>query len=184
MKPFAAVFAAGTMAVLGSNVAMATNMSLTQFKPRILPVLVQVDAQGHATKVLPAVELPPAMQRMLVENINQWIVGPATIKKQPVGTAVIMNVALRAVHRKDGRYDASFAYVSALPSPYGSAAHWSMQDGDQLALVSDSAGHGSRRYVYRRYMPPPVRPFQPAWRPLVQTTSSHVPPMKPAARTH
>jgi len=178
MKPFTAIFAAG---LLGSNVATASSMSLTQFKPHVMPVLVQVDSQGHATKVLPSVELSPAMQRVLTDNIDGWIAGPAVLKGHAVDSSVIMNVALHTARRKDGKYDASFVYVSIMPSPFGGAAHWSLRDGDQLTLVSDSSGAGFRQRSYRE--PHPVRWTQPAWQPVVHPVYSNNATAKPVGHT-
>lgn len=130
---------------------LADSMSMTRFKPQVMPVLVAVDAHGHVTKVMPSVELPPTLQRLLTENLDEWIRGPAVVKGRAVASQMIVNVALRTEQRKDGTYAAHFAYVSRLPSPFGGAAHWATKDGVQLALVSDSANQGFRQ----RWAPPP-----------------------------
>lgn len=151
MKQFHAVLA-GVVMMLTCGAVMADPMSLTHFKPRVMPVLVAVNAKGHVTKVLPSTELPPALQRLLTENLNEWITRPAMVKGHAVASQMIVNVALRAKPRADGRYDVNFAYVSMLHSPFGGAAHWSWKDGHELALVSDSDMRTSPRW---RPPPPP-----------------------------
>ncbi|OOG44381.1 hypothetical protein B0E52_08305 [Rhodanobacter sp. C06] len=137
-KQIGVVMLAGALAMLGGT-AMASSGALSAPKPKVLAVLVQVDAQGHVTKALPSLPLDPEFQRMLVKTLDGWITRPASIKGHPVTSQMIINVALQAKPRKDGDYDANFAYVSSLPSPYGAAAHWVWSsNGNQLALVSDS----------------------------------------------
>jgi hypothetical protein len=182
MKRFCMVLASAAM-MLSGGVAMASSMSLTHFKPKVMPVLVAVNAKGHVTKVLPSTQLSPRLQRLLTENLNEWIAKPAMTKGHAVGSQVIVNVALRAEPRKDGNYDVKFAYVSMLPSPYGAAAHWVWKDGDQLALVSDS-DMGLRQRMWRpRPMPPP----RVDWRPRVVETmhpASSQPAPRPAPPSH
>ncbi|WP_139201700.1 hypothetical protein [Rhodanobacter glycinis] len=170
MKRLCMVLAGVGMALSG-GAAVASSMSLTHFKPKVMPVLVAVNAKGHVTKVLPSTPLSPKLQRLLAENLDEWIAKPAMAKGHAVGSQVIVSVALRAEPRKDGNYDVNFAYVSMLPSPYGSAAHWVWKDGDQLALVSDSDA-GLRQRMWR---PRPVPPPRMNWRPRMDET------MRPAS---
>ena len=136
-KQIGVAMLAGALAMLGGT-AMASSGALSAPKPKVLAVLVEVDAQGHVTKALPSLQLTPEFQRMLVKTLDGWIAHPASIKGHPVASQLIINVALQAKPRKDGDYDANFAYVSSLPSPYGAAAHWVWSNnGNQLALVSD-----------------------------------------------
>ena len=175
MKQFHAMLV-GAVMMLACGTTMADPMALTHFKPRVMPVLVAVDAKGHVTKVLPSTPLSPKLQRLLAENLDEWIAKPAMAKGHAVGSQVIVSVALRAEPRKDGNYDVNFAYVSMLPSPYGSAAHWVWKDGDQLALVSDSDA-GLRQRMWR---PRPVPPPRVDWRPrMVETMRSANSPSAP-----
>jgi len=156
MKQFQ-VMLAGAVMMLACGTTMADSMSLTHFKPRVMPVLVAVNAKGHVTKVLPSTELSPTLQRLLTENLNEWIARPATVKGHAVASQMIVNVALHAKRRADGRYDVNFAYVSMLHSPFGGAAHWAWKDGRELALVSDSDVRSPPRW---RPPPPPSFPQQ------------------------
>lgn len=155
--------------------ALADTMSLTQFRPQVMPVLVQVNTQGHVTKLLPSVQLSPQLERLLRQSIEQWVVKPASVKGHAVESQVIMKVALQAVPVNGSKnYDVSFTYVSMVQSPFGAAAHWVWKDGHELALVSDAATLQFRN-VHRFVSP---RPFQPFRQPRVATRASAPTPGK------
>jgi hypothetical protein len=158
MKRISMILIACAVAALAGP-AMADSMSITQFKPRVMPVLVEVNAHGHVTKILPSTQLTPKLQRLLAENIKQWVVRPASVKGHQVDSQVIMQVALKAVPVEGNKYDVSFTYVSMVQSPFGAAAHWVWKDGHELALVSDDAATNFRRE--RRFAPPPPPVSQP-----------------------
>lgn len=141
MKPLhASLIACATAAFAGT--AMAASGSLVEFKPTVMPVVVQVDAQGKVTDILPSEQLTPRLQKMLVKQLDAWIIKPATVKGHPVGSRFIVEVAMHAKPRKDGNYDAGFVYVKSLPMPFGGAVHWNVINGGlELALVSDMGGH-------------------------------------------
>lgn len=140
MKPLrASVIACAIAAFAGT--AMASSGSIVEFKPRVMPVVVQVDARGQVTDVLPSERLTPAWQSMLIKQLNAWIVKPAIVEDHPVASRFIIEVAMQAKLRKDGKYDANFVYVKSLPMPFGGAVHWNVINGGlELALVSDMAG--------------------------------------------
>lgn len=128
-----------------SGTAMASSGSLVEFKPAVMPVVVQVDAQGQVTDVLPSEQLAPWLQKMLVKQLDAWIIKPATVKGHPVGSRFIVEVAMQAKPRKDGNYDAGFVYVKSLAMPFAGAVHWNVINGGlELALVSDMGGHERR----------------------------------------
>ncbi|HET7163097.1 MAG TPA: hypothetical protein VFI32_10555, partial [Rhodanobacteraceae bacterium] len=137
MKPLrASVIACAIAASAGT--AMASSGSLVEFKPKVMPVVVQVDARGQVTDVLPSEQLTPWLRRMLVEQLDAWIVKPATVKDHPVASRFIIEVAMQTKPRKDGKYDANFVYVKSLPMPVAGAVHWNVINGGlELALVSD-----------------------------------------------
>ena len=183
MKRFHRMGIGVAMAMLGGAAMASSSMSLTYFKPKVMPVLVAVNAKGHVTKVLPSTRLPPKLQRLLTENLGEWIARPAMYKGRAVGSQLIVNVALRAEPRKDGNYDVNFAYVSMLPSPYGASAHWVWRDGDQLALVSDSdAGLRQRPWRFQP-TPPPRMNWSPRVVRTMQPASSPSTP-RPATPPH
>lgn len=164
MKPISMSLMVCALAALAGPV-LADSMSLTQFKPQVMPVLVEVNTQGHVTKLLPSVHLSPKLEHLLRQSIEQWVVKPASIKGRAVDSQVIMKVALEAVPVKGSKsYEASFAYVSMVQSPFGASAHWAWKDGHELALVSDSATMQFRN-VHRFVAPPqPFRQMQVATR--------------------
>ncbi|MBU6417570.1 MAG: hypothetical protein KJS83_10425 [Xanthomonadaceae bacterium] len=121
---------------------MASSGSLVEFKPQVMPVVVQVDARGQVTDILPSEQLTPRLQTMLIEQLDAWIIKPATVKGRPVSSRFIVEVAMQAKPRKDGNYDASFVYVKSLAMPFAGAVHWNVINGGlELALVSDMGGH-------------------------------------------
>lgn len=150
-----------------AGTAMAASGSLVEFKPHIMPVVVQVNAQGRVTDVLPSQQLEPWLRQMLVKQIDAWIAEPATTHGKPTACRFIMEVAMRVQPRKDGEYDANFVYVKSMPLAYGGALHWDVIDGGrELALVSDGTGpradHRLRRFdnfpshpLYRSQSPRP-----------------------------
>ena len=169
MKRFHRMLIGGVLLATGTF-AMASSVSLTSFQPRVMPVFVHVNSLGKVTEVQPSTQLPPRLRRLLASNLRQWISQPAIVDGHPVDSYSIVNVALQATPRKDGKYDASFAFVSILPAPFASA-YWSTTDGTQLALVESHAGSSFIDYSnrgspaptshYRQPVAPP-RSFNPA----------------------
>lgn len=159
MKPFSTSLIASALATLAST-ALASSGSLVNFKPRVMPVVVQVDTQGQVTDILPSEQLTPWQRQMLLKQLDAWIVKPAIVKGHPVASRFIIEVAMRAKPRKDGKYDASFVYVRSLPLAYGGALHWNVINGGlELALVSDTGGHprqvfDTTDHWQRSYQPP------------------------------
>ena len=147
MKPLRASLIACAIAAFAGT-ATASSGSLVEFKPKVMPVVVQVDAQGQVTDILPSEQLTPRLQKMLVKQLDAWIIKPATVKGHPVGSRFIVEVAMQAKPRKDGNYDASFVYVKSLAMPFGGVVHWNVINGGlELALVSDMGG-GHERQVF------------------------------------
>ncbi|PWK91889.1 hypothetical protein [Fulvimonas soli] len=124
--------------LMASHAALAASSSLSPFPPKLLPVLVNVNAQGKVTKASPAMELPPNLNRLLQQNLDELITGPAHARDRAVSSQFIVNLYLKTAPRADGSFDASFAYASTQPVPPGSW-HWANIDDRRLALVSDSA---------------------------------------------
>jgi hypothetical protein len=135
MKRFQTILFFGMLSV-GANAAMADSASLNSFPSRVLPVLVQVNSHGRVTDASPATELSPPLNRLLRKNLDELISKPATDKHgRPMSSQFVINVALQASPRKEGDYDAQFAYVSSSPVPSGSW-YWVHIDGHRLALAS------------------------------------------------
>lgn len=158
MKSFQLCLALGLL-VAGSTVH-AESWSLNGFRPHVLPVLVQVDAEGKVTSVSPSIELSPVVDRLLRSSLDEMITKPAMRHGKPVTSQFVINLALKTVPHEGGGYDASFAYVSAKPVPSGSW-YWQHEDGHRLALVNRNGIDQRRRTpVWRapsdsyRYAPP------------------------------
>lgn len=124
------------MAIAGT--AMAGSASLSPFPPKVLPVLVNVNASGKVTEASPAMKLSPALDRLLRKNLDEMITGPARNHGRAVSSQFVLNLYLHATPRQDGEYDANFAYVSTTPVPFG-RWHWVDLDGRRLALAADSS---------------------------------------------
>ncbi len=136
-------FLAVGLLVAASHAAMASGSanvsgSMNDFPLRTLPVLVNVDATGKITNASPAMQLPPAIQRLLLTNLGEMVSGPAHSKGKAISSQCIINVALQASPRDDGNFDAGFAYLSSQPVPIG-RWHWVNLDGRRLMLASDDA---------------------------------------------
>jgi hypothetical protein len=148
MKRFCATLLLGTLAA-GQGVLATSSMSINQFTPRVLPVLVQVDSHGKVTDVSPAVDLAPRYDRMLRETLDQMITGPANDHGRSVASQFVINLGLQASPRSDGKYDTRFVYVSTSPVPSGSW-YWVHIDGHRLALRSRNDLGPRHQYFERR----------------------------------
>lgn len=144
MKRIYAMTLAGVLCA-AAGAAGADSISLNSFKPQFIPVLVQVNSAGKVTDASPAVELPVPVMRLLRKNLDELIAGPATTKGRPVASQFVMNLTLQTSLRKDGQYDAQFAYVSTSPVPSGSW-YWVNLDGHRLALANRNSYNGARHY--------------------------------------
>ncbi|MEP6898819.1 MAG: hypothetical protein ABI870_09835 [Rhodanobacter sp.] len=116
---------------------MAASASLNEFTPKVMPVLVHVDARGNVTDVSSSTELSPRFDRLLRQNLDEMIDRPAIEHGHPVSSQFVINLALNVTPRKEGDYFANFRYVSASPVPNGSW-YWVKIDGHRLALANRS----------------------------------------------
>ena len=177
MKRFCAFLVLGTLAA--GQGAMATSMSINQFTPRVLPVLVQVDSHGKVTDVSPSVELAPRYDRMLRQTLEKMITKPASHHGRAVASQFIINLGLETASRPDGNYDARFVYVSTAPVPPGSW-YWVHIDGHQLALRSRNHVPPRQRFYER---PAYYWPNQRTYNLPAQNTSRSVAPVQVQARS-
>ena len=149
----------------GGSAALASTKLLNELPAGILPVLVQVDAQGEVTDASPATKLSPQLDRLLRQNLAEMVSKPATDRHgHPIASQVIINVALQTSPRTEGDYDANFAYISTKPVPIGSW-YWSHIDGHRLALVNRDNHRNRRIFDVDHYRPDyrhiPVRQLPP-----------------------
>ena len=165
---FISVSAVFGVLALCAGTAAAQSASLNQFKPKVMPVLVQVNAHGKVTSASPAIELTPKLTRLLRENLDEMIVRPATDKQgHPISSQFVINLAVQATPHLKGNYDVHFAYVSTTPVPAGSW-YWVHRNGVQLALAPQHSGNFRQRMSIipdqsptnnnRRYAPAPTTP--------------------------
>ncbi|MBQ4853081.1 hypothetical protein IMW82_00090 [Rhodanobacter sp. B2A1Ga4] len=171
------------MLLAGTGVAMASSGSLNEFRPKVLPVLVQVNAQGKVTNASPATELSPRLNRLLRQNLDELISKPATEHGRPVASQFIANLALRATPRQEGDYDVQFAYVSSSPVPPGSW-YWVHIDGHRLALASQGSfnrevrlRYGDHRDMSRNWN---SQGYRSTPMPAIQNTMRNAPAAAPA----
>jgi hypothetical protein len=137
--------AGAAMLATGASAAMAASMSLNDFTPRIMPVLVQVNAHGRVTDASPSIELTPSIQRLMLQNLDELITKPATRHGHAVSSQFVINLALKVEPRENGDYLARFAYVSSSPVPSGSW-YWVKIDGHRLALASRNDFNRQERF--------------------------------------
>lgn len=129
--------------------ASADSMSLNHFRNHTLPVLVTVDSQGKVTRIQPAYEVPRAAKPLLKTTLDQLITGPSIHDGKGVSSQAVIQLAVEAVPQDDGTFKVNFAYVKAMPVPYGSW-FWNHIDGHRLALQADT---GSRHHYNHHYVP-------------------------------
>jgi hypothetical protein len=169
MKRFHAIMLFGILATQ-AGAAMAVSGSLNEFKPRVMPVLVHVNSKGKITDVSPSTQLSPVFNRLLLQNLDELITKPATTRKgRPIDSQFIINLALQVTPRKEGDYDAHFAYVSSLPVPSGSW-YWVHINGHQLALANqaDRWQNSNFRHYRETNRTPDNRFYQHQSNPAVQ----------------
>jgi len=145
MKSLLTLILVGLCAVVG-NAAASGPISLNPSSSWVLPVLVQVNTKGKVTHVSAAFELTPYYDKLLRKNISELITGPAILRKQPVSSQLVINMALHTTPRDEGGYYAQFAYVSSSPLP-SEPLHWVHVDGHRLVL----AGNNFRLQTGPRY---------------------------------
>jgi hypothetical protein len=180
MKRFRIMVLLGTLtAAQGALATQQTSMSINQFTPRVLPVLVQVDRHGKVTDVSSAVQLEPRYDRLLRQTLGEMITRPANDHGRAVASQFVINLGLETSPRSDGNYDARFVYVSTSPVPPGSW-YWVHIDGHRLALRSRNELPFRQRSFERRMRPDWFdRPVQ--WQPAVQDSSQNR-PVQPAVK--
>jgi hypothetical protein len=104
------------------------------------------------------------------------------LKGHPVSSQFVINLAMQATPRTDGKYDARFVYVSTSPVPSGSW-YWVHQDGVRLALAPQGGflprqriqrPPGDDAYPDQNYTPPqqPALPAQATGRSLAAQPTS------------
>lgn len=172
-----------TMLAAGSGAAAASSASLTEFRPKVMPVLVQVNADGKITNASPSEELSPKINRLLMRNLAEMVSKPATDRHgRPVSSQFIINVALQTSPRAEGNYDANFTYVSSKPVPPGSW-YWVHIDGHRLALADRNSINRMQRIPgtdYRQNYRPTYNPPRLPPSPPVQNASRNAPQPAPA----
>jgi hypothetical protein len=173
---FGLLCAAGSLA--------AASESLSPFPPKVVPVLVQVDAHGKITDASPAVKLSPRLTRLLNQNLAEMIAEPAKVRGKAVSSQFVINLRLDATPLEQDKYDVQFAYVSISPVPSGSW-YWVNEDGRRLSLARQGSMHREPVYRYdNRVMPtrnrlpvsaPPANPPTPSVSRGVASSASRSP---------
>jgi hypothetical protein len=183
MKRFHTLLVLGLLAA-GANTAWADeSWSLNSFKPRVMPVLVHVDAKGKVTDVSPSTELSPRFNRLLLQSLDEMINQPAVVHGRPTDSQFIINLALQVSPRKEGDYYAQFAYVSSSPVPPGSW-YWVHVNGHRLALANRNDRWEGPRFDPSRntYRPASNPNYQRAMNPPAQRASFNASSPAPATQ--
>ncbi|KRE92473.1 hypothetical protein ASG87_00720 [Frateuria sp. Soil773] len=183
MKRLHAMAFFGLLCATGGS-AWATSGALSPFRPRLLPVLVNVNSHGKITDISPAIELSPPMRRLLEKNLGEMITKPAFNHGKPVSSQFVVNLALKATPRAEGDYDAQFSYVSTSPVPFGNW-HWVNIEGRRFALAGPNMRLPERVRFHdgRAGFAPPMRNSYPRSMPSppVQNATQHAPSPAPAS---
>ena len=163
------------LSLVASQAALAVE-SLNEFPLKTLPVLINVDSAGKITSASPAMQLPPNIERLLRNNLDEMVSGPAHWKGKAIDSQCVINVALQTSPRDDGKYDAGFTYLSAQPVPMGHW-HWVNQDGHRLMLASEETQlRGLSHFGAEPYVAPPG-PSVHAGPPPMPTVTPPPPPV-------
>ena len=185
MKRFQTTLLFGVLSVAASA-ALASSGSINEFRPKVMPVLVQVNAHGKVTDASPAMELSPRLRRLLLQNLDEIIVGPATDHGRPVSSQFVANMILQSTPRKEGDYDVQFALASSSPVPSGSW-YWVHIDGHRLVLANRNSFHRETRIPFNdnRRMDRSSNPmnYRSAPTPSIQNTTRSAPNPAPARTT-
>lgn len=163
-----------------SAVAAAASTSLNEFRPKVMPVLVQVNSHGKVTEASPAFELSPKVARLLRTNLDEMITGPAIDKRgRPMSSQFVINLLLQASPQGNDNYDAHFTYQSTAPVPPGSW-YWVHIDGRRLALASrDLRNHRHIHFDNQRHHPMYQRGFPQMSTPPINNPVRNTPASSP-----
>ena len=178
----AQISAASGILAICAGAAVAGPASLNQFRPKVMPVLVQVNSHGKITSVSPAIELTPKLTRLLRENLDEMISRPATDKQgHPISSQFVINLAVHATPHSNGDYNVRFAYVSTSPVPAGSW-YWVHINGVRLALARQHPGNVQHRMPISPDQSPPAsnRIYAPASTLPASQTIHQAPPASQA----
>lgn len=165
-----------------AGTAAASSGSLNEFRPNVMPVLVQVNSLGKVISASPSIELSPRISRLLRANLDEMITKPATDKHgRPISSQFIINLALLTSRRDNGTYDAHFAYVSTSEVPAGSW-YWVHVDGHRLALANQNSSNRREhlRYYRENHLPTYQRSYQRPPAPPANNASHEAPAPAPA----
>lgn len=129
IKALLIVALAQLLGVVGLGLAASGPAAGAAAKSFVLPVLVQVDKDGHVVTVDPALQLPDALLRLLRGTVSQLIGGSAHAchsKGTCTGGTVVMELELKIDSAPHGSYRASFQYHSVDAVPVGTW-HWCLK---------------------------------------------------------
>ncbi len=133
MNKFNVIALSGLLS-LSCLAALAESASLDQPTLRFIPVLVQVNAVGKVVNVSPSADLPRSLDRVLRNNLDEMISGPAILNGKAVPSQLVVNLELQTTPQTEGKYSAQFAYVSSAPVPAGSW-YWAHTSGRRPILT-------------------------------------------------
>lgn len=141
---------AATVLLLGvaGSAAAASSTTSDKSAKNVLPVFVQVNAQGKITHMDPAYTIQPEYERVLRQTLDKMISKPAHNKDgKAIASQFIISMNMQATPRNNGQYELKFTYVSVMQVPPGNW-HWAhASHGRRLTLASDS---GSTFASFRR----------------------------------
>lgn len=116
-----------------------------------IPVLVNVDAQGHVRDVSPAYPLRWSMRQQVRQALDEMISKPAMLNGKAVSSQFIATLKLQLIQQTDGSYTLRFSLVSSRLVPHGSW-FWLHRSNGTLALAAQD-GRRERPYFGRPYPP-------------------------------
>ncbi|MDA3913028.1 hypothetical protein [Oleiagrimonas sp.] len=136
MKKPILLLLASLFSVLSATV-WASSKDDSPSQSRVLPVLVNVSAQGKVTDASPAYTLRPALMDALRSALDKMISKPATFHGKPVRSQFVIRLALTAKPIGDGTYNMAFNYLSSKALPNGSW-YW-VRSGDHRLYIKNQS---------------------------------------------
>lgn len=120
-----------------AGMASASPKQDTTTAPRVVQVLVDVNANGEVTAVTPAYKLRPAFVRQIRDALQKMITEPAMKHGEPVSSQFVLTLGLVATVRENGESSVKIKYISSKALPNGSW-YWQSSPNHRLTLAGQS----------------------------------------------
>jgi hypothetical protein len=124
-----------------AGAASASQKEDNTAQPRVIQVLVHVNAEGEVTEVTPAYKLRPAFVGQIRSALQKMITEPAMKHGKPASAQFVLTLGVAPIVRENGEQSVRITYISSKALPNGSW-YWQTSPGHRLTLAgqpTDSA---------------------------------------------